>query len=221
MVDATEHVSGVTVGGRPVSFLRWSWPILILWTILCVVAAAAHHFEGPVIRAVAYLAPLYVAIYLARVNAFVLEKSAAEKLFSGVLLVLVAVPVTYGLTYLFSLLGNIRVDPSTGLAVTRTVLGAGPVGLLPYVIEFLVALFAFSLLVPICEKAVFGSTAGGRHAVGGVFSGLLSLSLLAGIVPLAFLIVVPLPHLVVVWRGWPWDADVRPSPFTAGFFAFE
>ena len=82
MVDAAQPVDGVGAAGRSMSFLHWSAPVLAAWTILCVLAAAAHEFEGPVIRAVAYLAPVYAALYLARVNALMLEKPAAEKVVS-------------------------------------------------------------------------------------------------------------------------------------------
>ena len=240
-------VSGATQ--RRVSFLHWSAPVLAGWALVCVLAAAAYNFSDPGMLAVAYLSPVYAALYLARVNALFLQKPLSEKLFTAALLVILSIPAAYLITDQFA--QNI-----TGPTYSRPgyfMRSHPPPGeladILDFLIRVLVVLIVFSVLMPLMEKVILGTSAGFRHAIGAFGSVLLSLVILADLlivffwmiatildasgfismrdlfnilsvqdvsdfVSLFFLIIVPIPHLFAVWRGWPWVSESQKSALT-------
>ncbi len=219
MVEA-EQAAFRRGGSHGVSFLRWAGPMLIGWAAVCIVTAAAHGFARPEIKAVGWLSPIYAVLYVARMNAFLSVNSIYKKMLASVCILAIALPAVYVLPHVLPriLIHIGKFAALIAMALPEGWLAASVFGLL--ILALCSA--AYCLLLSIFEVLVTGSTAGWKHFYGLALTGAMAFALELHVgeaaVEFAFalflLIVLPLPHLFIVWWRWLRRLDVHSSSFT-------
>ena len=123
---------------QSISFARWASPVLVLWAAVCLVFVVTHEPHGSALAALPWLFPIYAVLYVARVNALLLDRPMVEKIASGALLLLPAIPAIYVLEpAIFYFVGGLTT------------------------ISSIVIVRLFSMVGVFLSAAVFGGLAGG------------------------------------------------------------
>lgn len=211
MTQLDQRASHTDSSPRDLAFSRFSAPVLGSWAIVCVLASAAHDFRAPALGSLTYLGPVYLGLYLFRMMSVNLKGPLFKKISVSLLFGVGWVPFVYALSSLFMTIEEMRffnVCRIPRRAVEQFIDLWIPHILCDGAIRFLILTILAAAFLTILERILVGSTAGKRHMLGLALSGLASLLLTFDFVTLVFLIVVPLPHLLIVWRGMrhakPW-----------------
>ena len=221
---------------QPVSFFRLAAPILVVWAALCAAVVYALDVAASDTKVIAFLFPIYAGLYLIRANVLILPGPIGAKAAAAGVFALMWVPVAFAVPHLIMALGLVLlyavVTPLALVAVLIDLPTEEAVVLLPVLaIGGGICGAALALL----ERIIAGASTVRAHVFGLMAAGLPA-ALLPGLGPTALagdeiatalLAVLPVPHLVAVWRarrrrGVPEASQLTPRRalvFAAGVYA--
>ena len=201
------------------SFLRWAGPVMAVWVPVCVLYPGIDNRGHHLALDPFFLFSIYAGIYLARRNACSSRHSLASRVVSCGALLLSFIPGAYVLpavAYFTTLVVGVIVALLPAFVLYPLAIFVSPVVLIPLIGTVLaVAGFVHAMILSGLEKGVLGSTDPKAHILGMVASavpGLAYVVMALRATPIwnvpdiwslrLVLLVMPLPHLFIVWRSW-------------------
>ncbi len=200
------------------SFTRWARPILIGWALFCIPGGFAVDQLSLFSAGIPGAFPLYVTLYLIRLYVFLPNSENCKfKAACSILLLISFIPVWFLLSGVFTLSMTVAMMGMSELI--REVIGQNMVSMIVSLLLFFlgIPIIVFSFVMILLERIVIGSTAGRYHlygfAIGSVVAVVAMLVASLPIVSFVVLLLLPLPHLFFVWRGWLGRRPERQSRF--------
>lgn len=191
------------------NFWHWSAPILIPWAMICLIGSYNTRigFEYPNALALAGLLPIYIFLYIARVNYFLSREPLALKILGAALLLSASLPIIYTLSIVLSpiLVQTTQIGPLFGSRLSPPAFYY----LLFSFANMTIILSIYYIFLIIAENFITKMNNKKIHFVG-MFRAAIAFSLLL-VIELSWpaLLFAPLLHLRFVWRKWPWDGQAR------------
>lgn len=208
---------------QPVSFFRLAAPILVVWAAWCATVVYALGYLDTDPTVVVHLFPVYAGLYLIRAAILLVRQPLPAKAAAAGVFVLMWVPVAFAVPHLIMALGFVLlyavVTPLALVAVLVDLPTEETLVLLPVLaIGGGICGAALALL----ERIIAGASTVRAHIFGLMAAGLPA-ALLPGLGPTglsgdevatALLAVLPVPHLVAVWRARRGRGGPEAPPFT-------